>query len=129
MIIEFFDACMSTTDGRILYLLSVICGAMIIDFMTGSISAKINKEIVFESQKGINGILRKITSMIVMVFFIPVSVLIPNGMGVKLLFVLYVGYLGMELKSILENLNKMGINIALFSKIVEMLSNIGGKEN
>lgn len=128
MMINFLNDCITTTDGKILYLLSIICGAMIIDFASGTLGAKINKEIVFESQKGINGILRKIVSMIVMVFFIPVSILIPNGMGTNLLFVLYIGYLVMELKSILENCKKMGVDMSLFNRLIEMLNSDKNKE-
>ena len=40
---------------------------------------------------------------------IPVSALVPVEMGVAALFVLYVGYMLMEFKSIVENLSKLGI--------------------
>ena len=56
--------------------------------------------------------------MIVMIFFIPVSILLPEGIGVGLVYVLYLGYLVMEIKSILENLKKMGIDTSLFNNFV-----------
>lgn len=121
--IEFLRQLISTEDGMILYLLGAIAVAMIIDFLTGTIAAKINNNIKFESQKGINGILRKISSIIVMIFFIPVSVLIPANIGASLLYVLYFGYLLMELKSVLENLNKMGLNIDLFNRFISEMEN------
>ncbi|HEK9774948.1 TPA: phage holin family protein, partial [Streptococcus equi subsp. equi] len=37
-------------------------------------------------------------------------------------YVMYVGYLLFELKSILENLNKMGIDVALFKQFIDMFS-------
>lgn len=119
MMIEFLRDLIGTQDTKILFVLGLIAIAMIIDFLTGTVAAKINNNIVFESQKGINGILRKICSMIVMIFFIPVSILLPDGIGIGLVYVLYLGYLVMELKSILENLKKMGLDTSLFSKFVD----------
>ncbi|WP_314558752.1 phage holin family protein [uncultured Parvimonas sp.] len=119
MMIEFLRELMITQDTKILFVLGLIAVAMIIDFLTGTVSAKINKDIIFESQKGINGILRKICSMLVMIFFIPVSILIPEGIGVGLIYVLYLGYLIMEIKSILENLKKMGLDVTLFKTFVD----------
>ena len=119
MMIEFLRELMITQDTKILFVLGLIAVAMIIDFLTGTVSAKINKDIIFESQKGINGILRKICSMLVMIFFIPVSILIPEGIGIGLIYVLYLGYLIMEIKSILENLKKMGLDISIFKDFVD----------
>ena len=112
MMIDFLRELTGTQDAKIFFILGLIAIAMIIDFLTGTVSAKINQNII--SQKGINGILRKICSMIVMIFFIPVSILIPEGIGIGLVYVLYLGYLFMELKSILENLKKMGVDVSLF---------------
>lgn len=119
MMIEFLKNLMGTQDNKILFVLALIAVAMIIDFLMGTVAAKINQDIIFESQKGINGILRKICSMIVMIFFIPVSILIPEGVGIGLIYVLYIGYLVMELKSILENLKKMGLDISLFKTFLD----------
>ena len=117
MMIEFLRELTGTQDAKIFFILGLIAVAMIIDFLTGTVSAKINQNIV--SQKGINGILRKICSMIVMIYFIPVSILIPEGIGIGLVYVLYLGYLFMELKSILENLKKMGVDVSLFKNFVD----------
>lgn len=117
MMIEFLRELTGTQDAKIFFILGLIAIAMIIDFLTGTVSAKINQNII--SQKGINGILRKICSMIVMIFFIPVSILIPEGIGIGLVYVLYLGYLFMELKSILENLKKMGVDVSLFKNFVD----------
>jgi toxin secretion/phage lysis holin len=119
---EFLKQFLETEDGKILYLLSMISLAMILDFLTGIIAAKINSNITFNSKAGINGILRKIGSILVMVFFIPISVLIPGDTGTILIYTLYIGYLVMELKSIVENLNKMGIDAEALKNIIELLS-------
>ena len=118
IMIDFLRHLLDTEDTKILFILALITGAMVIDFLTGTVAAKINKKITFQSQKGINGILRKICSLIVMVFFIPISVLIPEGVGVILIYTLYLGYLVMELTSILENLKKMGLDVSLLKSFV-----------
>lgn len=119
---DFLKHFLETEDGKILFILTMIVTAMIIDFVTGTIAAKVNSNITFNSKAGINGILRKIVSVIVMVFFIPLSVLVPGNMGIVLVYTLYIGYLIMELKSITENLNKMGIDTEAIKSIIELLS-------
>jgi len=111
-----------TEDGKILFILTMIVSAMIIDFVTGTIAAKINSNITFNSKAGINGILRKLASISIMVFFIPLSVLIPAGAGVALVYTLYIGYLVMELKSIVENLGKMGVDAEALKSLIDLLS-------
>lgn len=114
----FLRQLIQTQDGKILFTLGAIAIAMMIDFLTGTVAAKINPKIDFRSKEGINGILRKICSITLMIFFIPLSILLPNDTGVAFLYVMYVGYLLFELKSILENLNKMGIDVSLFKQFV-----------
>lgn len=104
---EFLGKYTVDTDKKAIYVLSLICIAMIIDFFSGTIAAKINPEIDFQSKVGINGILRKMSSIVLLIFFIPLAPLIPAGAGIGLIYVLYIGYLAMELKSILENYKKM----------------------
>jgi len=118
----FLRQLIQTQDGKILFTLGAIAVAMMIDFLTGTVAAKINPNIDFRSKEGINGILRKICSITLMIFFIPLSILLPNDTGVAFLYVMYVGYLLFELKSIIENLNKMGIDVALFKQFVDMFS-------
>jgi toxin secretion/phage lysis holin len=96
-------------------------GAMVIDFLTGTLAAKINPKIQFKSKEGINGILRKIASIALLAFCIPLSILLPEGIGLGTLQVLYLGYLFFEMKSILENFEKLGIDTALFKEFLEAL--------
>ena len=119
--INFFRHCLMTEDGKVIYLLALISITMMIDFLTGVWCAKINKK--FESNKGINGILRKISSMLLMIIFVPFSVIIPNGVGLGLVYVMYIGYEIMEIKSILENLNKMGVDINPFVNFLDGFEN------
>lgn len=118
----FLRQLIQTQDGKILFTLGAIAVAMMIDFLTGTVAAKINPNIDFRSKEGINGILRKICSIALMIFFIPLSILLPNDTGVAFLYVMYVGYLLFELKSIIENLNKMGIDVTLFKQFIDMFS-------
>lgn len=122
---DFLRHIIQSEDGKILYLLALIAITMIIDFVTGTIGAWVNKDIEFRSKEGINGILRKIASMLTLLIFVPVSVLIPNDVGVALMYTLYIGYLAFELKSILENLNRCGIEIKLFEGIIDALKKGG----
>lgn len=119
---EWLRQFLETDDSKILFILALINMAMIIDFITGTIAAKVNSNIKFNSKAGINGILRKIVSVIVMVFFIPLSVLVPGDMGVALVYTLYIGYLLLELKSIAENLGKMGVDAEALKSLIDLLS-------
>lgn len=118
---EYLHHMAESPEGKVIYILSIICLLMIIDFITGTIAAWRNTDIKFSSQEGINGILRKLVSMIVLVACIPVSALVPVEMGVAALFVLYVGYMLMEFKSILENLSKLGIITFPFDNFVHKI--------
>ncbi|MGT2963843.1 phage holin family protein [Streptococcus acidominimus] len=116
----FLQNLIESQDGKIFYILGLIACAMIIDFFTGAIAAKINPDIDFVSKIGINGILRKLCSMIVMIFFVPVAILLPSETGIALLYVMYLGYLLFELTSILENLKKMGLEVRLFKDFLDV---------
>lgn len=106
-------------EQKIIYLLSLLSVAMIIDFISGVYAAKLHKEIT--SKRGINGIIRKVASIILLVFFLPVSLIIPGQTGIALLSVLYLGYLFMEIQSILENYQKIGIDTHYLQKILTKL--------
>lgn len=119
---DFFRNCVGSEDSKILFILMIIAVAMIIDFITGTIAAYVNPEIEFKSKAGINGILRKIASMLLLIVFIPTSVLIPNNLGTGLVYTLYLGYLFMEIKSIVENVGKNGTDTSLFTDIIKKLT-------
>ncbi|EGO8565690.1 holin [Enterococcus faecalis] len=116
---DFLGRFLIDSDHKAIYVLTMICIAMIIDFLSGTIAAKINPDIEFKSKVGINGILRKVASMVLLLFFIPLAPLVPGGAGIGLLYVLYIGYLLMEIKSIFENYQKMGIITELFEDFIK----------
>lgn len=117
-LLDFFKSLTTTQDTKILFVLSLIAIAMIVDFITGTIAAYVNPKIQFKSKAGINGILRKISSMLLLIVFLPISVLIPDNVGVGLVYTLYLGYLFMEIKSIVENVGKNGTDTTLFTDIL-----------
>lgn len=125
-IFDVLRAATETPEGKVIYILAIICVLMIIDFITGSLAAWRNPAIAFRSQEGINGILRKLCSIIVLIACIPIAPLVPADAGVAALIVLYVGYLLMEFKSILENLGKLGVDI---SPLNEFLNKVGSCNN
>lgn len=91
-------------DSKVLYILSLILIANIIDFILGFINAKFNENVQFKSSKAIYGIARKMTLFILCVYFIPVALLIPEPLDIGALYVLYLGYLVSEINSILSHL-------------------------
>lgn len=91
-------------DGKIIYLLTAILFANILDFLMGFINAKFNKKVDFKSSRAIYGIARKIVLLMLCVYFIPVALLIPEPVGLGSLYVLYIGYLVSEINSILSHL-------------------------
>ena len=69
-------------------------------------------------------ILRKLASILVLVCCIPVSALVPAEAGLAALIVLYLGYLVMELASVVENLSKLGAPVGNIRKFIENVSEI-----
>lgn len=110
-----------TDDSKILFILAVICGAMILDFASGTLAAWSNPDIEFKSKMGINGIIRKIASIVLLVFFIPISVVVPGVVGVATLYTLYLGYLAMEMRSIFENYKKFGFETGPLQAVLDLL--------
>ena len=119
------EQAVSTTEGKALYILTLICIAMCLDFLLGSFAAWRDPETRFFSQRGIDGILRKLASILVLTLCIPVSALIPQGTGTFALIVLYLGYLVMELASVIENLERLGAPVSGLQKFIENISEIG----
>ena len=75
------EQAVSTSEGKALYILVLICIAMILDFLLGSFAAWRDPQVKFTSQRGIDGILRKLASILVLVCCIPVSALVPAEAG------------------------------------------------
>ena len=113
------EQAVSTSEGKALYILVLICIAMILDFLLGSFAAWRDPAVKFTSQRGIDGILRKLASILVLVCCIPVSALVPAEAGLAALIVLYLGYLALELASVVENLSKLGAPVSGLKRFIE----------
>ena len=113
------EQAVSTSEGKALYILVLICIAMILDFLLGSFAAWRDPAVKFTSQRGIDGILRKLASILVLVCCIPVSALVPAEAGLAAFIVLYLGYLALELASVVENLSKLGAPVSGLKRFIE----------
>lgn len=127
--LEWLSYWLSTDNTKLIYVLTLILCANVIDFMIGWINARFNKKMDFSSTKAIHGILRKMILMIVLIFFIPVALLVPEPVGISALYVLYIGYLLSEINSILSHLkitsdDKTG---ALFGDFIQTIFKGSGK--
>ena len=78
---NFFRSVVQTEDGLVLYALALIVSMEIIDFVTGTIAAIANPDIEYKSKIGINGLLRKILGVLLLMILIPMSVLLPEKTG------------------------------------------------
>ena len=118
---EFLRQMIDTPEGKAIYILTLIFVVMMVDFLTGSLAAWMNPKVNFNSNAGINGLLRKFTSILVLFLCIPISILMPSEIGMIALYVLYLGYLLMEVKSIFENMEKLGIDVSPLTGFIRKL--------
>lgn len=102
--LEWLNMLLRDDDTKLIYILSMILFANLVDFLIGWINAKFNHKVQFSSSKAIYGIARKMILFIVLVMFIPFSLLMPDILGLGALYVLYIGYLASEINSILSHL-------------------------
>lgn len=91
-------------DAKVIYLLTLILVANVIDMSMGWLNAKFNVSVAFSSSKAIYGIARKMFMFILAVFFVPVSLLVPPPVGIGALYVFLFGYLASEINSILSHM-------------------------
>lgn len=117
-------------NTKIWYLLTLILIANVIDFLLGWINAKFNDKVNFASNKAIYGIARKMVMFIILVYFVPVSLLVPPPIGIGALYVLFVGYLLSELNSIFSHLRlaQDDKEADLFADFVNRIFKGSGKE-
>lgn len=101
--IKWLQCFLENDDTKIIYILALILIANVIDFLMGWFKAKFDPEVKFASNRAVFGIARKIVLYILLVIFIPFSLLLPDTIGLSALYVLYLGYLTTELLSILNH--------------------------
>lgn len=107
-IIEWLESFLQSDSTKLIYILTLILIMNTIDFIIGWLKARFNPEITFSSSRAVYGIARKIILFILLIVFIPFSLLIPRELGISALYILYLGYLGTEVSSVL---NHLGLNI------------------
>lgn len=125
---NFFRSVVQTEDGLVLYALSLIVLMEIIDFLTGTIAAIANPDIEYKSKIGINGLLRKILGVLLLMILIPMSVLLPEKTGFAFLYSIYLGYIVFTFQSLIENYRKLKGNITLFQPIVKAFQRLLEKD-
>ena len=118
----------ATEDGLVLFLLGLIVSLEIIDFATGTFAAIINPDIEYKSKVGINGLIRKILGIMLLIVLIPMSVLLPEQTGVAFLYTIYVGYVVLTFKSLVENYGKAKGNTTIFENVTLTLEKLINKE-
>lgn len=129
--IEWLENWLTTDDTKIIYILVLILISNLIDFSIGWLKAKCNPEIVFQSSMAVFGIARKIVMFILLIVFIPFSLLMPNGIGIGSLYILYMGYLSTEIISIMNHLGltKDDKDSRVFHDFVSAIILKGGNKN
>lgn len=108
---------------KIFYILGCILIANMIDFLLGWLNARLNPKVQFSSSKAIYGIARKMILFIILIFFVPVSLLVPQPIGTSALYVLFIGYLLSEINSILNHLKITDDDkdVSLFSDFIKTI--------
>lgn len=112
--IHYLEGLLKTSDGKILYILTLLMVLMIIDFIMGVCIARFDTKVKFSSFKMKIGILVKIVEVLLAIIAIPFVLLF--NMGLELLYVLYIGLCASEIYSILGHIkivddDNKGINL------------------
>lgn len=125
---EFLRNVIATEDGLILFLLGLIVTMEIIDFFSGTFAAIINPAIEYKSKIGINGLLRKIQGIVLLIVLIPMSILLPEQTGVAFLYTIYIGYLILTFKSLVENYGKAKGDTSIFENVTNAFDKLIGRK-
>ena len=125
---DFLRNITATEDGLILFLLGLIVVMEITDFFSGTFAAIINPGIEYQSKIGINGLLRKIQGIVLLTVLIPMSILLPEQTGVAFLYTIYIGYLILTFKSLVENYGKAKGDTSIFDNVTKTFEHLIGKK-
>lgn len=121
---DFLRGLVATEDGLILFLLSLIAILEIVDFVTGTFAAVINPGIEYQSKVGINGLIRKMLGLVLLMVLIPMSVLLPEQTGIAFLYTIYVGYTILTFKSLVENYGKAKGDTTILNNAIHALEKL-----
>lgn len=111
---------LSVLFGGLDNLIITLCAFMVIDYITGVLSAIYNKKL--SSQIGYKGIIKKVTMLIV----VAVSVLLQNKIGIPAIRdIVILFFVSNEGISILENISSTGLKLP--PKLKEVLKQLRDK--
>lgn len=116
----YIQSLMQDEFGKVVVWLGFILILMFIDIATGFIQAYVNRNL--KSRAMSVGLLKKAGLFLVLLGIIPLAVLMPDIIGVSVIIGVYVIEIVNELLSIIENLQKMGVNIKIFDPIMQRLN-------
>lgn len=125
--IEWLGQWLESDDTKIIYLFTLILIANVFDFTIGWLNAKFNPSVDFSSSKAIYGIARKMLLFMLAVFFVPVSLLMPEPVGIGALWILLIGYLASEINSILHHM-KLAKDDKAISVFADFVNSIFSKK-
>lgn len=117
---SYIQSLMQDEFGKVIVWLGFILILMFIDILTGFIQAYVNRNL--KSRAMSVGLLKKAGLFLVLLGIIPLAVLMPDIIGVSVIIGVYVIEIVNELLSIIENLQKMGVNIKIFDPIMQRLN-------
>lgn len=120
MEMSYIQSLMQDEFGKVIVWLGFILILMFIDILTGFIQAYVNRNL--KSRAMSVGLLKKAGLFLVLLGIIPLAVLMPDIIGVSVIIGVYVIEIVNELLSIIENLQKMGVNIKIFDPIMQRLN-------
>jgi toxin secretion/phage lysis holin len=117
VIVGVVGAIVSILTGMIGLFFTILLGMMLIDFITGGLSAIVTGS-GLSSEKGYKGLFKKLYTLLLIgaVFMLEIAVLKTHGVitdGVSTTFIV------IEFISILENGNKMGLKLGFLNKLIE----------
>ena len=121
---NFLRKLIETEDGLILYALALIVIMEIVDFASGTFAAIVNPDVEYKSRIGINGLIRKVLGIFMLLLLITMSVLLPEKTGFMFLYSIYIGYLVFTFQSLIENYQKVKGNILLFKPILKAFEHL-----
>lgn len=115
--IDYLKSMLITSEGKLFYVLGLIVVLMTIDCISGFVSAIVTKTV--DSGKITVGVLKKGLTLIMLSVLIPMALLLPDGIGLGILFITYMLAMLGEFTSILENFKKMGIDVVIFQSFID----------
>lgn len=115
MIEELYHFIEANAVDSVDYLFILLLIGMFIDVITGVIASKHTGEL--SSSRGTFGLVKKILIILLLLYFVAVAPVLPGDFGLYAVYTALIGQIFIELLSIKENYDKLGIKSDVFSKI------------